>query len=156
MPSGSGNWPAFWALGTNISSVSWPLSGEIDIVEGIGDRPNKTTAAVHYSTTSSNCCHTYDVGSFNATTSYANDYHLYALAWTADKLSFLVDGQIFFELTKAEIRSTSWPFNAPVFLILNNAVGSFGGSWATLNESTMSIDWVRVYQLNGQGEVFNN
>ena len=156
MPSGSGNWPAFWALGTNISSVSWPLSGEIDIVEGIGDRPNQTTSAAHYSTTSSSCCHTYDAGSFTASTSYASEYHLYALAWTQDKMSFLVDGQIFFEVTKSSIRSSFWPFNAPVFLILNNAVGSFGGSWATLNESTTSIDWVRVYQLNGQGEVFNN
>ena len=71
-------------------------------------------------------------------------------------MSFLVDGQIFFEVTKTSIRSSFWPFDAPVFLILNNAVGSFGGSWATLNESTTSIDWVRVYQLNGQGEVFNN
>ncbi|RME53004.1 MAG: glycosyl hydrolase family protein, partial [Caldilineae bacterium] len=29
----SGLWPAFWALGTNITDVGWPQSGEIDIME---------------------------------------------------------------------------------------------------------------------------
>ena len=28
---GSGLWPAFWMLGTNIDQVNWPQSGEIDI-----------------------------------------------------------------------------------------------------------------------------
>jgi beta-glucanase (GH16 family) len=157
MPAGSGNWPAFWALGTNISSVGWPVSGEIDIAEAGGDQPNRATSAAHYSTTFSGCCdnHLYDAGSFVSPTSYADGYHLYALAWTQDKLTFLVDGKSFFEVTKSSIQSQYWPFNAPVFLILNNAVGSFGGSWDNLNSSTMSIDWVRVYELNGQGKVFN-
>jgi hypothetical protein len=50
--------------------------------------------------------------------------------------------------------SGKWVFNEKFFLILNNAVGSFGGSWTNLQSSTMSIDWVRSYQLNGYGEVF--
>ena len=47
-----------------------------------------------------------------------------------------------------------WSFNDKFFLILNNAVNSvFSGSWANLQSSTMTIDWVRSYQLNGFGEV---
>src|SRR4051812_34491389 len=34
-PSGQGLWPAFWMLGTNITSVPWPGCGEIDIMEHI-------------------------------------------------------------------------------------------------------------------------
>ena len=33
LPSGDGLWPAFWTLGNNISTVSWPACGEIDIFE---------------------------------------------------------------------------------------------------------------------------
>ena len=35
MPVGQGMWPAFWMLGNNISTVSWPTCGEIDIMEHI-------------------------------------------------------------------------------------------------------------------------
>ena len=35
LPRGNGIWPAFWMLGENIDSVSWPTCGEIDIIEAI-------------------------------------------------------------------------------------------------------------------------
>ena len=31
IPKGQGVWPAFWLLGSNIDTVGWPRSGEIDI-----------------------------------------------------------------------------------------------------------------------------
>ena len=36
MPYGQGIWPAFWLLGSNIDTVSWPTCGEMDIMENIG------------------------------------------------------------------------------------------------------------------------
>ena len=36
IPGKKGTWPALWMLGDNISSVSWPYCGEIDIMELIG------------------------------------------------------------------------------------------------------------------------
>ncbi|MBK7635882.1 MAG: glycoside hydrolase family 16 protein [Saprospiraceae bacterium] len=41
LPKGKGIWPALWMLGANISSVSWPACGEIDIMELIGSVPGK-------------------------------------------------------------------------------------------------------------------
>jgi beta-glucanase (GH16 family) len=41
LPKGKGIWPALWMLGSNISSVGWPASGEIDIMELLGSRDYK-------------------------------------------------------------------------------------------------------------------
>src|SRR6266853_735844 len=37
LPFGKGVWPAFWMLGENIGSVSWPTCGEVDIMEKVAD-----------------------------------------------------------------------------------------------------------------------
>ncbi|MFN5885870.1 MAG: glycoside hydrolase family 16 protein, partial [Bacteroidota bacterium] len=46
-PTGSGIWPAFWMLGSNIDSVSWPQCGEIDIMEQKGKFSNITYGSIH-------------------------------------------------------------------------------------------------------------
>lgn len=40
LPVGTGLWPAFWMLGSNISEVGWPKCGEIDILEYVGKQPD--------------------------------------------------------------------------------------------------------------------
>jgi len=160
MPVGSGNHPAFWMLGDNINSVGWPLSGEMDITEIHGINPYATTSATHYSTINSpnTCCnnHFYSVGSLNVNADVSAEYHLYSLAWLPDSISYYVDGRLIYSTTPSTMSPSGiWSFNQKFFLIFNNAVNSeFSGSWANLQSSTMSIDWVRSYQLNGQGEVF--
>src|ERR1019366_7289491 len=36
VPFGQGVWPAFWMLGEDIATVSWPTSGEVDVMENFG------------------------------------------------------------------------------------------------------------------------
>src|SRR5215210_6669332 len=57
LPYGQGIWPAFWTLGYDIDTVSWPASGEIDIVEMVGGgsggdsselRDDSIVSSVHY------------------------------------------------------------------------------------------------------------
>jgi hypothetical protein len=64
MPQGEGNWAAFWMLGTDISNIGWPNSGEMDIAEQGGNSPTRNSAALHYSTNNSGCCdnHLYEWG----------------------------------------------------------------------------------------------
>ena len=47
MPEGVGTWPAFWMLGETISTVGWPLCGEIDIMEIVGHEPHKLHGTLH-------------------------------------------------------------------------------------------------------------
>ena len=157
MPVGSGNWPAFWMLGDNINQVGWPYSGEMDIVEIHSDRPTITTSATHFSTTDTpnTCCgnarFVFDEVAVGVDVS--SDFHTYAIAWLPNSISYYFDGRLVGNTTPSRV-SGKWVFNEKFFLILNNAVGPFGGSWANLQSSTMSIDWVRSYQVNGYGEVF--
>ena len=159
MPVGSGNWPAFWMLGSNITSIGWPNSGEIDIAEGFGNAKTKTSSAVHYSTTGAGCCdnHLYDYIKYDIGQDYSADFHTYGLVWLPNEISFYVDRKLTLRTSSSTIRSKFWPFNTPNFLILNNAVtygDGFGGAWNGWQSSEMLIDYVRHYELDGQGKVF--
>ena len=158
MPAGSGNHPAFWMLGDNINQVGWPTTGEMDITEIHSNDPNVTTAAINYSTSYAPnvCCsnHNYTVAALNVGADVSAGFHTYAVAWLPDSVSFYVDNRLI-STTTPQTLGGYWSFNDKFFLILNNAVNSgFSGSWENLQSSTMTIDWVRSYQLNGQGQVF--
>jgi beta-glucanase (GH16 family) len=158
MPSGSGNHPAFWMLGDNINQVGWPTSGEMDITEIRGNEPTIATSATHYTTTyaPNTCCwnHQYKVASLPVGVDLSLDFHTYAVAWLPNSISYYVDGRLI-SMTTPQNLGGHWSFNDKFFLILNNAVSaSFSGPWNNLISSTMTIDWVRSYQLNGQGQVF--
>jgi beta-glucanase (GH16 family) len=158
MPAGSGNHPAFWMLGDNINQVGWPYSGEMDITEIRGNEPTTTTSATHYSTVNSpnTCCnnHQYKVAALGVGADTSGGYHTYAVAWMPNSISYYVDNRLISTTTPSNLGGL-WVFNSKFFLILNNAVNAgFSGSWQNLQSSTMSIDWVRSYQVNGHGEVF--
>jgi beta-glucanase (GH16 family) len=160
MPAGSGNHPAFWMLGDNINQVGWPYSGEMDITEIHSNEPTTTTSATHYSTVNSpnTCCgnHQYKVASLGVGADVTAGYHTYAVAWMPNSISYYVDNRLISTTTPANLGGL-WVFNSKFFLILNNAVNqAFSGSWQNLQSSTMSIDWVRSYQVNGYGEVFTS
>lgn len=155
MPAGGANWPAFWALGDSMSEVGWPLAGEIDIAEQGGNLPRRASSAVHFSSSNvATCCgnHRYVVGEVNNKANYQEDFHTYGLAWLPDRLEFYVDRQLFWTVTPSNVQG-KWAFNEPFFLILNNAVGGFGGSYSGWLESKTTIDYVHAWQLNGQGSV---
>ncbi len=145
-PTGSGMWPAFWMLGNNISTVSWPQCGEIDIMEQKGKYSNITYGTIHgpgYS------------GGEAVSTPYILensrfdlDFNVYAVEWSENRIDFFVNGYLYKRVTPSDAKGT-WVFNQPFFMILNVAVGgNFGGppNSYTPFPSTMLVDYVRVYR----------
>lgn len=144
LPEGGGTWPALWMLGANFNSVGWPACGEIDIMEHVGNDLGRVQAAMH---TPSSFGATENLGSINVA-NVSSEFHLYSMNWSADQISFLVDDEIFYTYNPAVKDLSTWPYDAPQFLILNIAMGgSLGGTIdPAFVESSMEIDYVRVYQ----------
>ncbi|WP_158837269.1 family 16 glycosylhydrolase [Polaribacter sp. L3A8] len=142
LPGEQGTWPAIWMLGANFSTIGWPHSGEIDIMEQTGADKNTSLGTLHwYNTAGSNNA------SYGETTPIENassEFHLYTVEWTEKTVKIYVDNVPFYELAN----SADLPFNADFFLILNVAMGgSLGGTVdAAFTEDTMEIDYVKVYQ----------
>lgn len=149
LPSGGGTWPAFWMLGTNITTVPWPLSGEIDIMEAAGNEPYKVSGTAHSANNRGE--HIWN-GDYTYTDKLtASEYHTFGVAWQPDRIDWMLDGKRYYTLQKKDVGSGSWPFNNPFYIIVNTAMGGgFGGlvSW-DLKSAKTSVDWIRVYR-NGQ------
>jgi len=147
IPRGQGLWPAWWMLGTNIGSVGWPESGEIDIMENIGREP----AIVHGTAHGPGYSGGNGIGAPDTLSpgAFADDFHVYAVSWQPQEIVWYVDGRAYHRLTPASLPSgTKWVYDHPFFLLLNVAVG---GGWPGDPDSTttfpqqMVVDYVRVY-----------
>ncbi len=144
LPSGGGTWPALWMLGADYQSNTWPACGEIDIMEAIGNNPGHIQGAIH--TTSSSGA-TVNMGSTTIGDA-TSEFHIYSVNWSPNQISFLVDDEIFYTYKPNTQDSSTWPFDASQFIILNVAMGgSLGGDIdPAFVESTMEIDYIKVFQ----------
>jgi len=150
-----GLWPAFWSLGNSITTgTPWPNCGEADFMEDWspqvfnGPGPNGNKSTIHTAATGGNGTG----GSFAFPNGQqANTaFHTYGVIWSANMMQFYVDDatQPFLIKTPSDLSaSDTWPFNAPIFLLMNVAVGgTLGGSTATLaNPQPLMADYVREY-----------
>ena len=144
LPGSGGTWPAIWMLGSNITSVGWPACGEVDIMEHVGNNIGRVSSAIH---TPSSFGNTQNVGATNIS-NVTSEFHVYGIEWTAQKIAFSVDGNVFYTYSPSEKNDQTWPFDKKQFLILNIALGgNLGGTIdPEFTQDTMEIDYVRVYQ----------
>ena len=160
LPESQAMWPAFWLLGNNITTVSWPACGEADIMEHIdGSNPPPSVGAappgydwiagsVHGGPSSSaevNGTQQYHPSGFSAAA-----LHTYGMIWTKGQIQYYVDSpsNIYATFNTSNFQGT-WPFDqGPMFIILNLAIG---GSWpgnvnaSTVFPSSMIVQDVRIY-----------
>jgi beta-glucanase (GH16 family) len=156
LAAGSGLWPAFWALGNG----KWPDTGEIDIMEYVGE-PDWTSVALHgrgYSGETPLVNKVYFPRHKDATA-----WHSYAVDWTPKGFVFKVDGEIMYRATRPMIEHYGpWAYDNAKYIILNMALGGsypvktngvkspYPGLPAETVElikagkAKMLVDWVRV------------
>lgn len=141
VPAGRGLWAAFWLLGDNIDDVGHPLCGEIDVMETLGHQPGKIqqhAQGPHLR---------YGGGHLLPAGQEISDWHTYAVDWTPESITWLIDDVATLTLTK-EQAERSWVFDHPFYLLLNLAVG---GDWPgspdseTVFPAKLLVDYVRVY-----------
>ncbi|MEV2246641.1 family 16 glycosylhydrolase [Streptomyces sp. NPDC049970] len=152
IPRGQGIWPAFWMLGTDIGSVGWPNSGEIDIMENVGFEPSTVHGTLHgpgYSGSGG-------IGagySLPGGQAFADAFHTFAVDWSPNAITWSVDGTVYQRRTPADLGGNRWVFDKPFFVILNLAVG---GYWpgdpdgSTVFPQQLLVDYVRVSTDSGQ------
>ncbi|MGY0021869.1 discoidin domain-containing protein [Streptomyces sp. cg35] len=165
LPVGDGFWPAFWLLGSDVDdpSVSWPASGETDIMENIG-YGDWTSSALHGPGYSAD-------GNIGALQHYADggradQWHTYGVEWTPTEMRFTVDDRLVQRTTRNKLESTrgQWVFGHNQYLILNLALGgAYPAGWNKVTQPywglpqssvdavarggvQAEVDWVRVEQ----------
>lgn len=112
------NWPAWWLVGKRS-----PADGELDIMEGLAGQ-----VAYHFHSASG-------VLGANVVGDFAG-CHLYASLWQPSEVTFYYDGNPVGSIT-------SGITDQPQSLILNLAVGGFGGP--VVVPSVMQVDYVRAW-----------
>ena len=159
-PTGNGMWPAFWMLPepTNTSNSNniyggWPAGGEIDIMEAKGRLLNRVDTTLHFG----GAWYEHDyVGKSTKLVSNTDEWHTYALEWTADYMTWYIDGQDVFTVSKSRWwtqekgnKGQSKPFDQPFYILLDLAVGGQYDNYVEPDEgftsATMYVDYVRVY-----------
>lgn len=173
LPWGEGLFPAFWMLGSNFceaqsfvdetmedvfcdtsdpayeeGNVLWPQSGEIDIMEFIGDEPTEVFGTIHgpgFSAGESiSKSYTLPNGRFDTS------FHVFGVEWTADYINWYVDGDLYNQITRQDVEEEggTWVFDNSFYMLLNLAVGgNLPGAPGNDTEfpQNMLIDYVRVY-----------
>ena len=152
LPKGVGTWPALWMLGKNINengaywesqgygTTPWPTCGEIDIMEHWGNNQDYVTSATH---TPSSFGGTINVGG-QFIDNASEEFHVYKLQWTPEKLVFSVDDQVHFTYNPQDKNNETWPFDADQYFIFNVAI--LPEIEQDFTQSSMDIDYIRVYQ----------
>jgi len=146
VPFGQGLWPAFWMLGTNITSVGWPQCGELDIMEQVGREPSTNHGTAHgpgYSG-GNGVSATYTLSGGRK---FSDDFHVFTIVWAPQTVTFYVDDNAYATVTPASLHGATWVFDRQFFLVLNVAVGgTFPGSpdATTQFPQEMIVDYVRA------------
>lgn len=164
VPEGMGYLPAFWLMATDENVYGqWPRCGEIDIMEVMGQTPNKLHGTIHYGHNSSDGHHESQGTYILNNGKFSENFHTFTCEWEPGKITWYVDGIKYHEESdwytaksdgSGELTYPA-PFDQNFYIILNLAVG---GSWVgypnneTFVAQPYEVDYVRVYQKDKYDE----
>jgi serralysin len=126
LPEGTGMWPAFWTL------FHQTPGAEFDIVEAYGVNPGNVFQTAHQPNGPTQ--------GFQVPADWTNGFHTYGLNWTADTLTFYVDG-----VATATMANS---VHTPAYLIANLAIEGRPDRVADPSSfpAEMKIDYIRAYE----------
>lgn len=154
VPEGQGLWPAIWMMPTEeLKYGNWPLCGEIDIMEVLGNDTKTAYSTIHYGEP-----HAQQQGTFTLNKgSFSDSFHEFSLEWDPGEMRFYIDGELvktindwFTSVQGLKEKPYPAPFNQNFYLQMNLAVG---GNWpgnpdktTDFSKAEFVVDYVRVYQ----------
>lgn len=168
-PVGQGLWSAIWMLPQKNVYGPWAASGEIDIVEIVGQHPDRVLGSLHFGGRWPTHAHHTETYHFpdgqDATT-----FHVYALEWEPGEIRWFVNDALYATQTfwwsssktkdhqgilptdESDLNPWPAPFDQPFYLIINLAVG--GRLPAPPDDTTpfpahLEVDYIRVYEKEG-------
>ena len=165
LPKGAGAFPAFWTLGNDFTldglvasdqGVGWPMCGEIDIMELIGENPDMpgTSDRTVHGTIHNGLTEDGDKAQTNTYTlpndeTFNNDFHTFSIVWNPDTIQWYVDDNLYSTVYITDLDY----FQKPHYLLLNLAAG---GAWPGFpNDQTQfpmdfEIDYISYSQTKEQ------
>ena len=169
VPYGKGMWPALWMLPQDDAYGAWAASGEIDVLEIVGEKPREYLGTLHFGSTFPKRELVTHVRKLPGG-STVGDWHVYAVEWEPGEIRWLVDGETWATQTfwhscskrragkglapRSEADLNRWPapFDQPFYIVMNIAVGgNFPGApnAQTQFPAELVVDYVRVYDRVG-------
>lgn len=144
-----GAWPAIWLMPQHPVGT-WPLCGEIDVIERLNHDPF-VYQTVHSAWTQS---HPNDPPQMRKGAIKPNSWNIFAVEWTPDRIIWRVNGKQTHSYSKADDSQERWPWNVPFYVMIDMQLG---GKWVgPIDETTlpvaMHVDWVKFYQLSIDGK----
>ena len=138
LPKGAGAFPAFWTLGNDFTldglvasdqGVGWPMCGEIDIMELIGENPDMpgTSDRTVHGTIHNGLTEDGDKAQTNTYSlpegqTFNDEYHTFSIIWNPDTIQWYVDDNLYSTVYITDLDY----FHKPHYLLLNLAAG---GAW---------------------------
>lgn len=153
--TGQGTWPAVWLLNSYPTGYgNWPSSGEIDIMEWLGNDADQIYGTLHYGNVGGPSAN--NGNDFFLSAGTTNDFHVYAVEWDVNQIRWYVDGILYHT-----VNSSTWfsggsaavtaPFDVPFHFIMNVAVGgNFPGNpnGNSIFPQDLVIDYARHYAFS--------
>lgn len=168
LPKGKGVFPAFWTLGSNFTldgdinrkqGNPWSRCGEIDIMEltgkefgNVGNKQAWGTPHFYYPNGDADKDSTGSGGkNYQISEDYNDNYHIFGVNWSPDKIEWYVDGVIYNTL---DFSNPTWgkyarmAYSQPQYIQFNLAMG---GNWpgdagTNLAGTEFDIDYVYYAQ----------
>jgi beta-glucanase (GH16 family) len=139
-PKGKGLWPAIWLLspGTRRSDGTYPYPSrpEIDGLELYGDRPDLWKFNLHLTGSAGTKI---DTGSRFVGPDTSAGWHVLAVDWRRDQITWLVDG-----VPRWTYRGPGIP-DVPLYVIVNLAVGGTAGTPDPARfPAELLVDYIRI------------